>query len=211
MKVIIMGAGIAGLCMAHELRRRGITDIRIIDKAHQFEHVGAGIHIGTWGMTVLDANGTGEAVRSRGFPYLSRRYLDRDGSTVGVVSHEDLSRRHGGVTGVFMHRADLHEALLEGLPEGIVELGVHVTAIDNDADVVRVHTRESGVIEGDVLIGCDGLHSQVREEVFAGIAHPLGKRVIRMVVPAPVDIESIEESVRVSESRHSPGVVPMSG
>ena len=42
MKVIVMGAGIAGLNLMHELRRRGINDVTVLDKVHHFEHIGAG-------------------------------------------------------------------------------------------------------------------------------------------------------------------------
>lgn len=192
MRVIVMGAGIAGLNLMHELRRRGITDVTVLDKVHQFEHIGAGIHIGTWGLTVLDANGAGEAVRASGYPYRARRYLDRHGTTVGLVDLEDRARRYGGVTGALLHRADLHQALLQGLPTEQIKTDVHVTDIENDVDCVRVGTRNDGVFEADVLIGCDGLHSHVRESVFAGTPHPLGKRVVRTIIPNHAGVTEFE-------------------
>lgn len=56
MRIAVMGAGIAGLTLVHELRRRGLTDVLVLEKAQHFEHVGAGIHIGSWGATILDAH-----------------------------------------------------------------------------------------------------------------------------------------------------------
>jgi len=179
-----MGAGIAGLSLAHELRRRGITDVIILEKAQRFAHVGAGIHVGSWGAVLMDANGTGAAARARGTAYRARRYLDRQGNTVGVVDHQDIARRHGGIIGFFLHRADLHEALLSGLDPAMVLTGVHVEAIHDGPEGVHLVTSEHGQIEADLLVGCDGLHSQVREFGFHQGPHPIGKRVIRAVLEA---------------------------
>jgi salicylate hydroxylase len=187
-----MGAGMSGLALVHELRRRGITDVVVLEKTVRFEHIGAGIHVGSWGATLMDANGTGAAARARGYAYRSRRYLDRHGSTVGVVNHEDIARRHGGVVGFFLHRADLHEVLQAGIDPAIVHTGVQVESIDHGPDRVRLRTRDHGDHEVDLLVGCDGLHSQVRALAFHQGPHPLGQRVVRAVLPADGTLHDFE-------------------
>ena len=117
MRIVIVGAGIAGLSLAHELHRQGIDDVVVLERAESFAHVGAGIHLGPWGMAVLDANGVGAAVRRRGLSYPSRAYYDRRGEFLGRIDFDDLAERHAGPTGAFIHRAALHECLAEAVPD----------------------------------------------------------------------------------------------
>lgn len=187
-----MGAGIAGLSMAHECLRRGLDDIVVLERTRAFAHVGGGIHLGPWGMAVLEDNGIAEVVRSRGVPYESRSYYGSDGALLGRVDFGDLARRHGAPLAVYARRADLHDALAAAAPEGMVRLGVDVTAIDEGPRHVRIETRDHGTFDADVLVGCDGLHSQVRAHMLGIAEIPLAKRALRMVVQAPDDAADVE-------------------
>lgn len=187
-----MGAGIAGLSLAHELRLQGIADVTVLERTTVFEHVGGGIHLGPWGMQVLEANGIADAVRTLGVPFTVRKYFDGAGDLLGTVDLGGLAARFGGPLGVYCHRADLHAALADAVGPGVVHLGVHVTSIAGDSEGVRVDTASHGAFEADLLVGCDGLHSQVRERMTGTGGIPLSKRALRTVVQAPdpdMDVE----------------------
>lgn len=192
MRVVIVGAGIAGLSLAHELTRRGIDDIVVLERTQVFEHVGGGIHLGPWGMSVLESNGVAPAVRERGVPYSVRSYFDSAGALLGRVDLGALAARHGGTVGVYCHRADLHDSLAQVVREGIVQRGVHVTSIDVDGQRVRVETASHGIVEGDLLVGCDGLHSQVRQQMLGVSEVPLAKRALRTVLALPDEENGVE-------------------
>lgn len=192
MRIVIVGAGIAGLSLAHELHRQGIDDVVVLERAESFAHVGAGIHLGPWGMAVLDANGVGAAVRRRGLSYPSRAYYDRRGEFLGRIDFDDLAERHAGPTGAFIHRAALHECLAEAVPDAWLRTGVEMTSLVDTGDGVRVETSNHGSFEADLLVGCDGLHSFVRAQLLGVREQPLGKRSLRAIVDAPEDLAEVE-------------------
>ena len=192
MRIVIVGAGIAGLSLAHELHRQGIDDVVVLERAESFAHVGAGIHLGPWGMAVLDANGVGAAVRRRGLSYPSRAYYDRRGEFLGRIDFDDLAERHAGPTGAFIHRAALHECLAEAVPDAWLRTGVEMTSLVDTGDGVRVETSNHRAFEADLLVGCDGLHSFVRAQLLGVREQPLGKRSLRAIVDAPEDLAEVE-------------------
>ena len=188
MRIVIVGAGIAGMSLAHELQRQGVEDVVVLERAHAFAHVGAGIHLGPWGMAVLDANGVGEAVRRRGLSYPSRAYYDRRGQFLGRIDFEGLARQHGGPTGAFIHRAALHECLAAAVPQAAVLTGVDITSVADSGGGVRVGTSAHGTFDADLLVGCDGLHSLVRTHLLGVKEQPLGKRSLRGIVDVAADL-----------------------
>ena len=192
MRIVIVGAGIAGMSLAHELQRQGIEDVVVLERAHAFAHVGAGIHLGPWGMAVLDANGVGESVRRRGLSYPSRAYYDRRGQFLGRIDFEGLARQHGGPTGAFIRRAALHECLAEAVPQAELLTGVDITSVADSGGGVRVETSTHGTFDADLLVGCDGLHSLVRTHLLGVKEQPLGKRSLRGIVDAPDDLAEVE-------------------
>lgn len=188
MRVAIIGAGIAGLSLAHELIRRGHDEVVILERARVFTHAGGGIHLGPWGMAVLEGNGLADDLRARGVTFGTRAYFDAAGALLGRVDFQDIARRHGAPLGIYAHRADLHAVLAAAIPDGIVVQGVQITAIHEDVGGVLIETHGHGSFEADLLVGCDGLHSQVRHHMLGIGEQPLSKRAFRTVIAAPDDL-----------------------
>ena len=84
----------------------------------------------------------------------------------------DLRGRYAGYDWpqLSIHRADLHKVLLdavrERLGDGAVRLGHKVTRLDQNASRVTLHFDNGHFTHGKVAIGCDGIHSAVRRQLF---------------------------------------------
>lgn len=165
-RAIIAGGGIGGLTTAIALRRIGI-DVEIYERTPQLRERGAAI--------VLWPNATG-ILRDLGV-------LDSLIQKSNRVTHCEIRSWKGRpikrwnvpelpTPAIFIHRGDLQSTLLASLPHGIIHLDQTVSGFDQDESRVRVHFTSGQMVEGDVLIGADGIHSNTRKQMF-GEQHPI--------------------------------------
>jgi 2-polyprenyl-6-methoxyphenol hydroxylase-like FAD-dependent oxidoreductase len=168
MKVLIVGGGIGGLSLARELALRGIA-ATVLEKAPQLNPVGAGIIMNPNAMRVLERNGLADEVRRDSWPYLTRETRDRDGRLLATRDYRPLYESGKLSQGALVHRAHLLEVLYRSLPPETVSFGKTASAADFS--------------EYELVIGADGIHSQVRSERF-GCFSPryMGYRSHRMLM-----------------------------
>lgn len=169
MRILIAGAGIAGLAAALALARKG-HDVRIIEQAPALEEVGAGLQLGPNAMRVLDALGIGEAVAAAGQSPAAITLRDgRSAREILKVPLGEAAKRRWGAAYVTLHRADLVAILAEALEQagpGVLSLGTELATIDNRADGVAVTTASGETLTANLLIGADGIRSAVRAHLF---------------------------------------------
>jgi salicylate hydroxylase len=65
-----------------------------------------------------------------------------------------------------MHRADYVEFLAAHLPAGIIRTGHRAVGFEQTAEIARVKFANGNVAEADVVVGADGIHSELRPHVF---------------------------------------------
>ncbi len=186
MQITVIGAGVAGLAVATALAHRGAR-VTVLERALAITEVGAGLQISPNGLSVLDALGLGDVLRSDGIRSTGVRLLD--GLIGRDVLHLDLARHAAEQTFLLLHRADLIARLAEGARAAGVEirLGAEVS------EVTRTGQGHAVTVDGtretpDLLIGADGLHSKLRP-VLNGERTPFftGQVAWRAIVPAPPD------------------------
>lgn len=180
-RVIVIGGGIGGLYVTKALLHHGF-DVRTYEQASALSEVGAGVYLTPNGVRHLQAVGLGEAVAQRGAPVNDRsRYFREDGSEIAPVRVTDSSGENGTYG---MHRADLIEILADSIPEGVVHLGHRAARFEQDEAGVVVHFENGESVEGDLVIGADGIHSVLRPYVWED-SEPVfsGTSVYRGLVP----------------------------
>ncbi len=160
-KVIVLGAGVAGLAVARALALRG-AQVTVIEQADAIREVGAGLQVSPNGAAALKGLGLhGElvAASTRASAVELRDGLDGD-----VVTRLEVGKLRPDQGYHFVHRADLIALLLKGATEVGVELNLlnRVASVDlsgaQPAAVLEDGTRH----EAELLIGADGLHSATR-------------------------------------------------
>lgn len=162
MRVIIVGAGIGGLCAALALRHRGI-EVQVVEQATELSEVGAGIQIASNGSLVLRELGLEGAVAAVGTQPDAYDY--RDLATGRQLYFAPLGPEAAARYGAPMynvHRADLIGILSGALPAQVLRLGVKVAGVGQDADRAWVDLGHGERLEADVVVGADGIHSAVR-------------------------------------------------
>ncbi|MFD5461906.1 FAD-dependent oxidoreductase [Kitasatospora sp. NPDC127059] len=165
MKVLVAGAGIGGLCLAQGLVRAGI-DVRVFEREAAADSRYQGFRIG------LDAPGLA-ALRQCLPPRLHGLLEAVTGPLAGerrVVDEQLTEIRRLGRTdgGTAADRHVLRQLLLSGLADR-VEFGRAVVGYQELADGrVAARLADGDTVEGDLLVGADGVGSAVRRQLLPG-------------------------------------------
>jgi 2-polyprenyl-6-methoxyphenol hydroxylase-like FAD-dependent oxidoreductase len=166
LRVLIVGAGIAGLALARALRQRGIT-AEVVERATEWRPSGAGLYLPANAVRALGELGVGPALRERANPIGRQRFLDHRGRRLAEI---DVDRYWDGVgVCVAIRRGVLHEALREGTGEARIRLGTSVTGLE-DGDEPQVRFSDGSTGRYDLVVGADGVHSTIRTIALGGPA-----------------------------------------
>ncbi|MFE9559854.1 FAD-dependent monooxygenase [Streptomyces sp. NPDC006487] len=166
-RAVVAGAGIGGLAAAVALHRRG-WDVTVCERAAGPSAVGAGIVLAPNALRAFDAMGF-DAARATGPTSPAAMDLRRPGGR--LLSRADgvaLAARYGRPP-LAVHRTALAAALADALPEGALQYGTEVAAVDGADGRPVVHT-SAGTLTAEVVIAADGIHSPIRRQYFP--AHP---------------------------------------
>lgn len=168
-QVLIAGGGIGGLAAAIAAVRAD-WDVRLFERATQFSEVGAGIQLGPNVVRRLQAWGLQRSLQKViASPSALRACSAVTGQELGRLPlGADMVQRYGA-SYVTIHRADLHQILLQALqdlPEVHLNLNQSVSSYTEQDGVVTIRTSANKLIEGDALIGADGVRSAVRAQML---------------------------------------------
>lgn len=185
----IIGGGIGGLTLAAALAKAG-EDVVVFERSARFGQVGADINLTPNSTRALDGLGgeLGQAVRNaaaRPSRRLSRTW-DTGEVTSDLPMGDDAEVRYGAPQ-LTIHRDRLLSALVEAVPERVIRLGHRLKTLEELEDGrvrLRFHDRDEAV-DVDAVVGADGIHSAVREELFGpDEAEYTGLVAYRAVIPA---------------------------
>jgi salicylate hydroxylase len=166
LKVIVIGGGIGGTAAAHALLRAGF-DVRVFEQVEAKTEVGAGIQLSPNATRLLQRYGLGEALKLRGVrPHAIEVRRWQDGATLSLEPLGDTIEQTYGAPYYHVHRADLLSVLSNALPAGVLQSGRRCTGASQTEGGVRVQFEDGSQVEGDVLVGADGIHSTVRRILF---------------------------------------------
>jgi salicylate hydroxylase len=178
--VVIVGAGIAGLTLARALARRGLQ-CRVVEQADSFGEVGAGLQLSPNATRILRRLGLGDQLAEVAVRLEAVIVHDETGRVVHEMKLGAACEELYGAPYFAVHRARLHALLAQDLP---VSLGDVVTGVSQRSDGARI-TLDSGVSSTHrLVIGADGVRSQVRSLVADDAPTYSGQSMFRALVPA---------------------------
>ena len=202
--IIIVGAGIAGLCAAVALRQAGHS-VTIFEKSRFAAEVGAALLLSSNGTRVLSGMGF-SFERARGRRVTAWDTVD--GTTLEPIvslNLEDAEERYGAPL-MSIHRVDLHNELLRlatiqdshenEAPK--VRLLLNSRVVEASADEGSVTLVDGSVTKADLVVAADGVHSMLRDVVLGQEApkpSPTGLSAFRFLIPT----DSLREDPQLME------------
>jgi len=163
-RVLIVGAGIAGPTLAFWLNKAG-HEVTIVEHAPELRTGGYLIDFWGAGFDVAERMGIVPELRRRGSVFTEARAVDRNGRR--IASFNPSAVMESVERYVSIPRTDLADVIF-GAIDGEVELLLDDTVreLDDDGERVRVAFESGSTRDFDLVIGADGLHSRVRRLVF---------------------------------------------
>ena len=163
LRVVVIGGGIGGLFAAKALLAHGL-EVSLYEQAPALGEVGAGVYITPNAVRQMQRVGLGAAVEKWGARVgPGSQYFRHDGTPIAPVQVSDAS---GWSANFGMHRADLVDFLAAALPAGVVHCGHRAVGFEEAGDVACVRFANGASAEGEVVVGADGIHSELRPHVF---------------------------------------------
>ena len=160
-RILIVGAGIAGLAAKRALTLRGI-DADIAERDHTPRITGAGLYLPANAVRALRDLGLGAPLAERAQPVLRQELRDERGQLLAGFPVSAIWGSVGDCLAV--RRTDLHSLLLDAVGSAAIRFGTGVREVGQDGRVTFTDGRQSGY---DLVIGADGLNSVVRRTAFA--------------------------------------------
>ncbi|MEV6279708.1 FAD-dependent oxidoreductase [Nocardia sp. NPDC051832] len=163
MKILVSGAGIAGLASALELGRRG-HDVTVVEAARQLRRTGTPIDIRGPAIEAVDRMGLlAQLQRHRVRMSEDTHFVDSAGEPVARIPMAEIS---DSADDIELLRADLVRVLAAALPDAAaIRFGDSIEQLSDD-DSVEVRFASGRTERYDLVLGADGQHSAVRGLVF---------------------------------------------
>ncbi len=165
--VLIVGGGIGGLTLALSLHQAGIS-CRVFEAAPDIQPLGVGINILPHGMRELAELGLLDALAAMAIETRELAFYSRHGQFI----YKEPRGRYAGYDWpqLSIHRADLHKVLLDAtlqrLGRDAVRLDHRCVQAEQDAAGVTLHFDKAEPQRGEVAVGCDGIHSALRWQLY---------------------------------------------
>lgn len=170
LRVLVVGAGVGGISVARGLLRDG-HDVTVFERRPEVRAAGGAVTVWSNGETVLrqlgvDMHGAGQLLSTV-------RAVTSTGRPLATLDVSALAERLGAPVRMVPRRVLLGR-LLDGFPADRIRCDSHAIAFTGTREGVRVEFADGRSVEGDLLIGADGLHSMVRDAVGGRAAKPTG-------------------------------------
>ena len=165
--VLIVGGGIGGLTLALSLHQAGIS-ARVFEAAPEVQPLGVGINILPHGMRELCELGLQDALAACAIETRELAFYSRHGQFI----YKEPRGRYAGYDWpqLSIHRADLHKVLLDAtvqrLGRDAVRLDHRCLKAEQDSAGVTLHFDKAEPQRGKVAVGCDGIHSALRWQLY---------------------------------------------
>lgn len=189
--VLISGAGVAGLAVAYWLDRAGFTTT-LVERSPAFRRGGQAVDIRGVALDVVKAMGLHEDARALRTQLKGMSMLDADGNETQRTEERTFSAGRLDSDDIEIFRDDLCELLMGAMSKRVEFIyDDSIRAINDHSDGVAVKFTSGVEREFDLLVGADGIYSNVRKQCFdneSAVVFPLGVVLALFSTPNMIDL-----------------------
>jgi 2-polyprenyl-6-methoxyphenol hydroxylase-like FAD-dependent oxidoreductase len=164
-RIAIVGGGLAGLAVAHALKTFAMK-AEVFEAAPALGEIGAAVNVSPQAVKALQAIGVGDEIAAVGTtsPGIYTRNM-QTGEFLEFNDRHKAAARYGAPYYTF-HRADLLDALANGLDPSAIHLGHRLTGIEERSDRIVLAFAHGARVEAEIVIGADGVRSVIRQALY---------------------------------------------
>ncbi|KAG0282527.1 hypothetical protein BGZ96_000381 [Linnemannia gamsii] len=166
-KVLIVGAGLGGLTLGAILQKSDIP-YDIFERAPKVKPLGSAICFNATMAPFLHQMGLMEEFVSLSKLVPSIQIADQDRQIKFTMTggFDDARRKYGGETRV-IPRPEFYDMILQQVPKERIHFGKKILTTKQGGNGVLLRCSDGTEYEGDILVGADGAHSAVRQNLYA--------------------------------------------
>ncbi|KAF2272111.1 FAD/NAD(P)-binding domain-containing protein [Westerdykella ornata] len=160
---LIIGGGIAGAAAALALTQRNRMTCSIFEIRSEPATIGGAINLTPNAMRYLEHLGVLPRLKPKGCEV---KYIDilslRTGQPLGKINFDNIEKfKHHALR---VMRDDLLQSMLQTLKEAGVDVqyGMKVQSVIEANESISAVFEDGTTVKGDILLGCDGIHSAIR-------------------------------------------------
>ncbi|KAJ6134520.1 hypothetical protein N7523_000842 [Penicillium sp. IBT 18751x] len=201
MRMIIVGAGIAGLSLAIALAQNN-HKVLVLESASQLAEIGAGVQMTPQAVKYFFQWGLKEDILAQCIVPEKLNIKDKNGSMLGAMQMDTMEDLYGAPY-IVVHRASLHDILHRHAIKAGAELILDskITRYDFENGAVEVNGGKR--LEADLVIAADGINSFARSQLLMSSdpgPQPTGWAALRMMAevskiqqnPATADLVNLK-------------------
>ncbi|KFH66160.1 hypothetical protein MVEG_08261 [Podila verticillata NRRL 6337] len=163
-KVLIVGAGIGGLMLGNFLQKGGI-DFLILERAKEVKPLGSALSLGSTFRCLFEQLGILDDLEQIGKLNIGLEFLNQDLSTAFNLD-TSLREEMSNAKEYLVSRPDLYDLLWRQIPKEKIHMNKKVISMKQNDEGVAIRCSDNTSYHGDILVGADGAHSAVREQLF---------------------------------------------
>ncbi|ONM46237.1 FAD-dependent oxidoreductase [Nocardia donostiensis] len=164
-RVLIVGAGIAGLAAALRMHQHG-WNVVVVERAQSRRSSGYLVNLHGPGYDAAERLGLLPTLTPRDIGFFTSVLVHADGREKFAIPAA-VAQAAVGNRALSLFRGDLESALYDAVADLVdIRFGTTVQAVTQSAGEVAVTLSDGTRMQTELLIGADGVHSRIRELVF---------------------------------------------
>lgn len=163
MRILIVGGGVAGLTLAAKLRQQGRLPV-VVEKAATYGDIGYGIALYPLGSCVLHGLGAYDELAQRSLEVKRYEIADRTGAILQGMDTSAFTAETGPM--LMMTRTTLIDVLRNACGDLPIRMGMTARRVVRRGERVDVEFSDGTQEAFDLVVGCDGIRSDLRQQVF---------------------------------------------